>query len=153
MSRITVCILAAALLTGCSGGKKGPKTVSVSGKVTFGGSPLVGAKVTFVGENFTSVGTTDDKGQYQLQQGAVSGKNRVYISKIEGSNLKGYDPDPAAGMDAGQFEAQNPGAVPGKVVKKPGELLPLKYSNPESSELTYEVPEGGTDSANFFLKK
>jgi hypothetical protein len=140
-----VLMLSAVLLlaAGCGGGK----LAAVSGRVTIDGKPAPNVHVAFepIGSadnpnpGYGSVGVTDAQGIYRLQtfwpkkeNGAVVGKHRVRI------NLQG----PQEG-ELGQF-ARPPGKKAAAVPQ-----LPWRYN--EQTELTYEVPAGGTDGANFDL--
>ena len=127
------------LLAGCgaSGG-----FVPVSGKVTLDGQPLANAHVAF--QPLSKPGTdTPGVGSYAVtgadggfimhsaendQPGAVEGKHRVEI------NLKSDSSDADPRLRASQ----------------PKVVLPLKYNR--QSELTFEVPAGGSSAANFELK-
>lgn len=134
------------LAVGCSG--DGFKLVPVSGRVTKNGQPLANVRVTFqpIGENPGpgSAGTTDADGRYKLvvssQQhqgdGAVVGKHTVRIGSVlpgEGANVT----DPSIGSPDGE-------PLTGK------ELIPPKYN--QDTILTFDVPPGGTDKADFDLK-
>ncbi|GAB4155661.1 MAG: hypothetical protein Tsb009_32480 [Planctomycetaceae bacterium] len=137
---------------GCSGSDaEKPKTVEVSGKVTLNGQPLKNAEVHFMTDASDSVGVTDSEGNYSLVQGAIPGKNRVYISTVDRSKQP-TEGDAEEGMDAGQLAAQNPDDPAGTKVGKNAEKLPPKYSDPDKTILTFQVPEEGTSSANFNLK-
>lgn len=143
-------------LIGCGGGGGGgvdhPPTVAVSGTVTFQGKPLEGATVYFVSEKFSGSGKTNAEGRYELVQGAVPGKNKVSISKIDGG--ENVNNDPASGLDLEQARAASAaaeasdGQVKTKIVK---DLIPKEYSDPNQSQLTVDVPAGGTTSADFRL--
>jgi hypothetical protein len=132
--RIWPAALAVALAAAGCGGSTG----RVSGVVTLDGQPLEGASVTFspisgrddgVGG---STGKTDAQGRYSLRTvvgdktGAAVGKHKVSISL--------YRENPVNPDQAGK------------------ELVPPKYSDPSRTELTFDVPSGGTDKANFELK-
>lgn len=134
------------LAAGCSG--DGFKYVPVSGRITKNGQPLANVRVTFqpMGENPGpgSAGTTDADGRYKLVvssqqysgEGAVVGKHRVRIGTVlpgEGT----VPTDPSIGTPDGE-------PLAGK------ELIPPKYN--QDSELTFDVPPGGTDKADFDLK-
>ena len=93
--RTFVVILLAGLLVG-GGCSKRPKNFSrsVTGKVTLGGEPLVGATIVFtpIAEGSSSMGRTDDQGRYDLiwaQQrgkpikGAAIGEHTVKISTFQ----------------------------------------------------------------------
>jgi hypothetical protein len=124
------------LALGCGGGKK---IVPVSGTITMNDKPLVGATVTFlpipdpgsVEAGDTSVGKTNEKGEYTLvsskgKNGAQVGKHRVSVSIQE--------------TKRGESEERD------RTVEK----LPKRYN--ADTELTFEVPSGGTDKADFPLK-
>lgn len=143
-----VCLIHAVILIGmlgCGGSeRRGPETVPVSGTVTLNGKPLEGADVHFVRDDFSSFAKTGPDGTFTLVQGAVAGENQVSISKWEG---EGPEYDPESGYDEGQLESEID-ALGGDMskVKSRRQLVPPDYRN-----LTYSVPEGGTDSANFSL--
>jgi hypothetical protein len=126
---------------GCGGSASGP----VSGRVTLNGQPLANARVSFQpieGDPFKlppgSVGDTDADGRYTLRviggqgaTGAVVGKHRVTISVIS-----------------------RPSTSTEEVLTKPSNEskgnVPARY-NSEEGGLTFTVPLGGTDAANFEL--
>lgn len=121
----------ALLAAGC-GGNVSP----VSGRVTLDGNPLPNASVIFqpTGSDAGSgsYGKTDADGRYTLRlvsndkAGAVVGKHRVSITlATEGKEFDG-------GARAG----------------KRGGLLP-KYNS--ETTLTFDVPRGGSDKADFPL--
>ena len=123
---------------GCGSGKFAP----VSGTVTMNGQPLAGALVIFspiakegsIDAGPGSSGKTNDKGEYTLtsdtgRTGALVGKHRVSVSLM------------------------NPGTGESDDRRRPGQLVnqvPVRYNG--KTELTYEVPAGGTDKADFALK-
>jgi hypothetical protein len=128
------CALVACL--GCGSGK----FVPVSGKVTLNDQPLAGATVSF--EPLTepggrppppsSLGKTDPNGEFHLQtpdgeNGAAVGKHRVRISLI--------------GEEATGDERPRGGSV--------AEKLPRKFNT--DSDMTFDVPPGGTKEAVFKL--
>ncbi|HEV3143039.1 MAG TPA: carboxypeptidase-like regulatory domain-containing protein [Gemmataceae bacterium] len=140
--RLRVLFCCALLLAlGCN--SKG-KYVSVSGRVTLDGKPLVNALVTFqpiaakdeaLAAGAGSSGKTNENGEFTLmaangQNGAVVGKHRVTISVIE-TQIGSSDERPLRG---GWPQA---------------EKVPTKY-NADSKE-TFDVLAGGTSSANFDL--
>jgi len=125
-------LVVTAIFSGCGAG-----TTSVSGVVTLDGKPVEGASVSFTpvaekdGGVGGSYGKTDAEGRYTLRTvagdrtGAAVGKHKVTIT------LSKSDPNNPEGAAK--------------------ELIPAKYNT--KSELTFDVPSGGTDSANFELKK
>jgi hypothetical protein len=131
----------ACLALGCGGG---PAMAPVSGVVTLDGAPLADAVVTFqpkaVGGNMypgqSSQGKTDQNGRYSLEiigtgSGAILGPNRVQISAF----LTGKGGDPASDRPGAQTLPKN--------------RVPAKYN--EQSTLEFDVPPGGTSSADFKL--
>lgn len=123
---------------GCGGGDS-VQLAPVSGKVTLDGSPLVNVTVFFQPEKSgeekapDSFGRTDQDGRYTLEvvtddrSGAVVGKHKVLITK---NFEESEDDDPATDED---FADQ----------------LPARYNL--QTTLMFEVPEFGTDEANFEL--
>lgn len=141
-------------LLGCgTEGRKKPNTVTVSGTVYLKKVPLADAEVNFISPDgaFAAYGKTDANGKYTLAQGAVPGKNKVFISKKEGEDLK-INSDPESGMDAGQFDASQIGTPGAQKPTGPVQLIAPEFSDPEKTKLSYEVPEDGTDSADFQLQ-
>jgi len=123
-------VAAATVVSGC-----GPRLVPVSGIVTLDGKPLAGAYVMFVSESEAGplTGRTDPEGRYSLvtaqnQRGAFEGDYKVCIALYEAGGGKS---DPLGAPD-----------VPGEVVlggKPHRAVVPLKYTRPESSDLTAKV--------------
>lgn len=126
-----------------SGCKSKEPVVPVSGVATFQGEPLVNCVVLFTPTEpanpdlcFTSIGKTDAEGRFQLtttelrsRPGAVVGKHSVAFRFPQW----GTEPDQ---------EGDEP------VVDVP--VLPPGYT--AGTKITFEVPPGGTDSANFDLE-
>jgi len=124
-------------ILGCGGTQYAP----VSGKVTYNGKPLPKAKVTFAPVPASgievpgppSVGETNEQGEYTLSvvgknaPGAFVGSHRVSISALQGP-----PPDPNKEGSKAQVE-----------------LVPEKYN--AKTELKFDVPAGGTKSADFAL--
>ena len=148
MTRTMVLVagLAVVGLVGCGGGGTSVKTVNVSGTITLDGKPLEEAEVHFVGEQHAGFGKTDKTGKYRLVSGAQPGQNKVYFHKISDDKFAGGASD---GLDAGQAAAA--AAAQGGGVQKPkGQVIPDDFSSAKS-KLTFNVPDGGSDSANFNL--
>jgi hypothetical protein len=112
----------------------------VSGRVTLDGEPAANVRVSFQplgsADNPNpgpgSVAFTDADGRYHLtvvgskRSGAVVGRHRVSIQSPHGPG------------------AEFPNAPP-----KPAKMIPRKYN--QESTLQFEVPSGGTTSADFEL--
>lgn len=132
------------LLVGCSG--KPYKVAKVSGRVTLDGKPLPKASITFVpmasegniAPGPTARDVTDDEGRYTLTidkdtPGAVVHKCRIYITTVIGPVVPN-DED---------------GGPPTLRKKMPRDKVPEKYNL--KTELTFDVPREGTDTADFDL--
>lgn len=140
------------LLLFCASGCGSPyKIAPVSGRVTIDGKPGANCHVAFdpIGsqQNPTpgpqAVGITNEEGVFSLQtvpdkyKGAVVGKCRVRIL-----NLGGLGPQLDEDTMLKLYIQKRAGGIP-----KP---LPARYNL--KTELTFDVPPQGTDSANFDLK-
>ncbi|MCA9070009.1 MAG: carboxypeptidase regulatory-like domain-containing protein [Planctomycetaceae bacterium] len=137
-------------LSGCGGGD-GVDMADVSGVVTYKGKPLADADVYFVSGNFEGYGRTDAEGRYSLVRGAPVGDCKVYITKDdpEMNSLKdGVDLE-IEGMDEEQIRAM--GGSGETSSKKKDSFLPPEFSDPQQTKLTFNVPSGGTEEANFKL--
>jgi hypothetical protein len=118
-------------------------TVPVSGKVTYKGTPVEGAIVTFVpeGQGRTATATTSAGGVFSLttvdSPGAMPGKYKVTVDKVEygkGSNLS-------------MEEAAKGNPAEGKAKR----ALPAKYASAASTPLAMEVPSGGKKDVDLTL--
>ncbi len=121
-----------------------PKTVPVSGTVTYKGQPVEGATITFVSTagKRGAVATTDAAGHFTMttfepKDGAIPGTYQVSIQKTV---LEGAPAEEATGKG---------GEEPPAGVAK--DLLPAKYKNAATSGLTVEIKEGGTKDLKFEL--
>ena len=118
-------------------------TVPVAGKVTYKGSPVEGAIITFIpeGDGRIATATTAVGGAYSLTtvdaSGALPGKYKVTIEKVEF----------AAGGSSSMEAASTGNASEGKSKR----LLPSKYAQATSTPLVMEVPSGGKKDLDFAL--
>jgi hypothetical protein len=150
MKLLAFVLLAAVLMLsaacGCSSQAGGPPLVPAEGTVMLDGKPLSGAEVLFEPRGETRgqavFGRTDAAGKFTLaapdgkRKGAAVGGYRVVINKLVKPDGSDFVPDPNLGpMDTGGFR----------------ELLPAAYSDLGQSQLTAEVPEGGTKTLEFKL--
>jgi len=143
-----VCFTLLACLAGCSGGGDDDRapTVPVNGTVTYNGSPVEGATVTFSPTEpggFGSIGTTDAKGRFSLMSqwgaaGAVPGSYQVAVSKTQ---VETSDD----GLEEARIEEED--APPAEIT----EHLPEKYKSAKSSGLTADVQADGENSFTFDL--
>ncbi len=120
-------------------------SVPASGTVTFRGQPLAGYQVVLMpdGDRRPAMGVTDSEGKFTLGtnspgDGAPAGKSKVAVVWA----------GPETTVDAVEQSAiDDPSKMP-----KPSVVIPEKFSNPETSELTAEVPEAGTNALKFDLQ-
>lgn len=135
-------LLLAVVASGCGPGR--PKTVKVTGTVTYRGQPLEGARVMFdcAGGRPASA-TTDASGRFTLEtfgaeDGAILGEHTVTVSK--------YVAVPGgAGPAAGQDEMRSPGAPPIR------QTVPGRYTTPGTSPLKASVTAQGPNDFTFEL--
>ncbi len=127
--------MAMAGLWGC--GPSRPKTVPVTGTVTYRNAAVDGAKVMFMAPNAPpATGTTDAQGKFTLTtfengDGAAEGSYKVSITKRQ------EVPDPKQ---------------PDSPYKLTKDLLPVRYSNPTQTDLTAEVKAGQPNDFKFELR-
>ncbi len=123
------------LTAGC--GKKTPHStehVKVSGKVLFKDKPLPGGRVTFVAVNggFSASGPIDEKGHYEIQapvgEVVIGVDNKMLAPKRGKPKEIAHPKRPDAGEEK---------PITGKYV-----IIPPKYSDPQTSGLTYTVTAG-----------
>lgn len=147
--RRLICSALLLSLVGCGGGvADAPKLAEVKGTVTYNGNPVAGANVTFMVEKKPiSVGTTDASGKFMMttggRKGAPVGSAKVGIvkaSKQASAATPDMKPDDMRKMQMEQMGKS-------KTAEKPE--IPLKYSNPATSNLTAEVSENA--GANDFV--
>jgi len=141
---------------GCSGGST-VETGPVSGTVYLDDQPLASAEVNFfcADGNFLGSGKTDAQGHYQLYQGAAVGTNKVWITtkKVSDTNpvdeSGDFDEPPAEDEQAQVAMTEDESSKKNDTAG--GEKVPVKFSNPDSTVLTFNVPSGGADKADFHL--
>lgn len=138
-------MLAMLMTSGCSKGDGRPKTYSVTGTVTLGGTPVDGATV-FVPKTPAQPGTqgpqaatatTDAAGKYALGtfakgDGAIPGE---YLVKV----FKYPTPPPTTGGSGGSEEEYVPPQEGAPPPPAPKNLLPEKYANEQTSGLSFKV--------------
>lgn len=121
----------------------------VTGVVTYKGTPVDGASVTFspTGEGRAASGFTGTDGTFTLTSlnpgdGALAGTYDVIIAKIETSG----------GMSVEEAEAYLQQHNQPPPAPKSKDLLPTKYKNPAQSGLTATVSDGGENHFTFALE-
>lgn len=120
---------------GCGQGK--PTTAQVCGRVTFQGKPVPEGKIIFMPDNGRpAIGEIGPDGRYELKtfaagDGAAFGKHRVVIEARRvsgGAKPKTLEEEFHGGGAAANFSVEW--------------LVPEKYSNSDTSNLTAEVKAG-----------
>lgn len=127
-----VCLLVVSpAFLGCSG-KGGMGTVS--GNVTLDGQPLADGLISFIPAdgNSPTAGGTIKNGAYTVQASRGAQKVVINATKVTGSR-KAYADDPNS-----------------PVITTTAEILPKKYSDALTTELTVEV-KAGSNKADFQL--
>jgi hypothetical protein len=120
------------------------KVVPVSGTVTYQGKPLEGYRVVFIptdGRRPAS-GVTDASGKFVLgtnaaNDGAPPGMNKISFA---------WEP-PRTGEPGQETINDTPERMP-----KPKIRIPEKYSDPEKSGISQDVPTRGTGDIKFDLQ-
>jgi len=131
------------LTTGCGDGKLA--TIVVTGTVTYDGSPLDGASITFSpkGDGHAAFGVTDTNGRYTLQT-------------ILGSPDAGTTPGDYA-VQIEKFEVLPPLSeeelARGVQPPSPKRLIPERYADYATSGLAATVKKGEKNEFNFDLMK
>ena len=130
---------------GC--GEAAVRTEAVSGSVTVKGQPAKNVEIYFVHPKLVTTGKTDDKGKFQLVQGAVGGENKVYFKEgvsAATSKFAGQE-----GID--DYQAQMAAGSGSSKPVTPKSVLPPEYTNAVEPKLNFLVPAGGTTTADFKL--
>jgi hypothetical protein len=85
--------------------------------------------------------------------GAAAGANKIFMKKFDfgGGGLPGMDSS-IRGMDEKQMAAmQAAQSNRGGKSKSSASMIPPEYSDPKTTKLTFPVPDGGSESADFRL--
>jgi hypothetical protein len=143
------------MLAGCGGGGPGGDVTlaAAGGTVTFKGSPLAGASVTFIPEKGPlATGTTDLAGKFKLSTGGTPGvavgESMVTVSLIEGGGGSTKNdigpPKSEAERDAyfkKQQELMSNAFQGGGDAKSAGpkSVIPERYARKDTSKLSFKV--------------
>ena len=134
-------------IQGCSGGDGGdPNGKVVTGTVTYNGSPVEGANVTFMSANASAFGRTDAAGKYQLT--TASGE-KVSLGDYQVSIVKKEAPPAStASTSEEEYVPPDPNAPPAPA---PKDLLPTKYADAAKSGLSASVKADDENKFDFDL--
>ena len=141
---------------GCGGSSGRPDLVAVQGTVTFKGSPVEGATVTFYSDKAPrpANGVTNSSGKFQLttydtNDGAVPGEHTVSIAKVAGAGQSA-----AVTQENMQEKMKKDMAMMagGKISDVKVELeLPASYANAQTSKELRTVVAGDANNFKFDL--
>lgn len=147
---VVVCFGLTSAFLGCSNQPARPKTYPVHGTVTFNGTPVEGATVTFVPKEGATgnpkpqaaSAITDSSGRYSIGtfatgDGAVPGDYLVKVTKYRVTQQQQAGNDPESQMQA--FLQHQQGA---QQQAGPKNELPVKYENEKTSGLFLTVQPG-----------
>lgn len=132
-----VVISALVLCAGC--GEDAPKTAPAGGVVTLNGQPVAEAKVMLLGPGRPATGATDSEGRFTLStfepnDGAIPGSHTAIVTK-----------------EVEVATPPRPGERAGEDYREMRNVLPKKYANPQTSELTYEISVEGPNQLEVTL--
>ncbi|QDV38420.1 hypothetical protein [Tautonia plasticadhaerens] len=139
-----------ALAAGCGDGTGLPERYPVSGTVTYKGEPVETGAISFTPvdvANGRPASGTIEEGSYYLTtavdgDGALPGEYKVTIT----SRAVDYD-QAMAGVQGGMPKQDDVS----KAITEAENLVPPKYSIPDTSGLTYTVTEGSNRGTDFDL--
>jgi len=158
MKKYVLMPLSLMLLAGC--GSSTPSSgVEVSGIVMMDGQPLDAADITFISDKSSGSGRTDASGKFSLIQPVPAGSYRVVVSRLDGATqpVMAAAAGAAEGLDAGQLSAMAFSAANDPTRRKPAsqtapkQMVPPIFSDPQQTTLSIEIPQDGTESADFQL--
>lgn len=149
-----------AALTGCGGESTKSKepVYPVNGIVTYKGTPVVGADITFANEAGTrgAFGRTNEEGKFKLStfganDGAVAGKHIVTISKAK---VAAAAPAKVADTFSPNYEPPKPLTEADPAFRAPAQApgeIPLKFADPKLSGLIVVVNSDAPNEVKFDL--
>jgi hypothetical protein len=130
---LLILVVGVALTTGC--GRTGPKSVTVTGDVTYRGKPVNEATVLFMSTKTRPAdGTTDAQGRFEMktfvsEDGAKADEQVVCVTKTV--------PDPRVAKDSPYAKRMS--------------ILPGRYATPVQSPLKASVTLAGPNEFHFEL--
>ena len=139
--QLVVCsfaLLLASLQFGCGGG---PKLVPAGGAVKYKNALIPGADVVLVpeGSGQTAIGKTNEQGEFTLNTGGLPG---VLIGSYKVSITAARPKRVVSAAEAVAMSSE-------QIAANREDLVPIKYNNPISSELTATISQD--PAANKFM--
>lgn len=151
-------LFAVTVFSGCGGSDTSGReaTYKISGKVTFGGSPLAGATIRFFPEagQRSAMGFTNNDGEYVLTtyeygDGAMAGAYGVSIQKPaprkESVNESSHEAFASGNVDLEAMHAA-------KADEGSDSEIPTRYANPEESGFAVVVKADGENRFDLALE-
>jgi hypothetical protein len=136
---LSVAILAVPVW-GCSS-KPAISGKRVTGTVTYNGAPVEGASVSFISPTASAYGSTDKEGHFSLRSSQGEG---IPVGDYKVTVVKTDAPPPA---EQTTYVPPDPNVPP----TPPKDLLPAKYKQPETSQLSASVTDSGPNEFTFTL--
>ena len=134
-----------AVIIGCGRKKEAGNGKSVTGKVVYHDQPVAGCTVTFIAPFNSAFGMTDDQGRFQLR---TSQGDKVPLGDYKVTVLKTETPAPGAQASESEYRPPPPDAPP---PPEPKDLLPARYKQADTSQLTAQVTDTGPNDFTFTL--
>ena len=139
-----LCLIGLSTFYGCGGTDD---VAPATGVVTLDGNPLADARVMLHpigGGPRTSYASTDEKGEfkastYGMNDGALIGRHKVSVSKVDTSAQVKIDPK--EGYSGKSYESMMAPKAMAKAAN-PKSLIPEKYGTQETSGIEVEVVKG-----------
>lgn len=123
-------LLLASLQLGCGGG---PKLIPATGTVKYKNALIPGADVVLVpeGDGQTAIGKTNEQGEFTLKTGGLPG---VLVGSYKVSITAARPKRAVSEAEAVSMSSQ-------QIAANREDLVPIKYNNPISSELTATISQ------------
>lgn len=122
---------------GCGGKKELGKGKPVTGTVLYHDQPVADCTVTFIAPFYSAFGMTDARGRFELS--TAQGEN-VPLGDYQVTVVKTEDLSPPEAAPDAVYQPRDANAPP---PPEPKDLLPAKYKEPGTSQLTATVSEAG----------
>ncbi len=136
-------MLVVIVATGCNSSKF--EFAPVEGRVLLDGKPVTQAKIVFMPS-----ATTDDGEAGPYSQGLTNAEGRFTLETVETAPRKGAVVGPHRIIVSTKQARLDPEVLDREIIDVP-ESIPWEYTYYKRSPLVYDVPRGGTNSADFAL--
>ena len=152
---VILALVHTSLFFGCGGDASAPTLAPATGVVTYKGSALAGATVTFLpSAGPLAIGMTDMKGEFKLNTGALPGctVGPVKVAVTIGTADEGASSAPVVStgpVSPAEMEAQSRKMAEATMAhqkadaSKPKSLIPARYKDATTSGLSFTVDADG----------